>query len=301
MKINNKILSMSLVLFINTGIISSCSQQAPNTASSNGNNTTIDTSASAALTSSDLSEIQGNYQDDEITVADSEDIGNSEAGFNTKALTGDVNTVATATTTEVTAAANANAKIKTKTEREEILKDRIAVVKDKVELLKDKLNLYKDLAKDKIDKLRRKEVTVKTSDVVTITNSDGTTSKILDIKFTNKNDNGVFRENKIIKTFSTSNVLIKVEHYITVNKPNYTRTYSRITDISGDGSKQVLINSTEKWDNGRMRVLTEQRSLNADGSGFGTGTVTITDNKGNSKTYNITINISVSGNVVITP
>lgn len=305
---DRKILSMALALFISTGIITACSTNTinstiPNSSNSTSSNSSIistDINSNTNLTSSDLqeqvsvnTEIQSELQDDEMTIQDSEIIAQEQLGFSTLA-TKDDNEKLKKGNLGLGARLNINLN---KKEREKILEDRINIVKKEIKLNEAKLKLLKDVKKFN-SKIKRKNVNVKNSDVVEIKNADGTTSKIMTVKFENNTENNS-RENKIIKTFSADGKLIRVEHYLTINLKNLDRTYSRIADINPDGSRKVVIKSETKWANGKTRVLNEERTINADGSGTGTGTITVTNKDGLVKTYNINITIAANGNVIV--
>lgn len=306
MKLTGKLLNMSLVLFVNIGIISACSQQTPNTTntnnsqstqqSSDSSNSSIDINASVQQ-NTEIKDTQDSLQDDEMTARDSEFIADNQTDFQTKALT-------TNLSANVNAKVGATAVIKnslTKSEREEILKDRKDILKAKINLLQDKLKIVKDITSDLKNKVARKDVYIRTSDVATVNNDDGTTTKIMTIRFENKSDASLYRENKISKTYNSDGILIRIEQIIDAHFQNYTREYTRIVDVNSDGSRKAVINSTTTWTNGRIRVLSEQRDISADRSGTATGTITITTKDGQTTTYNINTTITASGGIIIQP
>jgi hypothetical protein len=329
MNSSKKVFSLALALFINAGVITACTQQAPTTAGQPQNSVSSNNSGSvsAAITQeqiADASEVQSGLRDDELTVRDSETIASDDAAFSTKSNhveieASDVNddsnngkngkNIKAAIEKEVKASKdNKGTAVKIekainnlgKNKRDEIVKDRLNVVKAKLDLLKSKLELKKDLKdQKKLDKLNRKNVDVKTSDVATTTNADGTTTKIMVIRFQNKNETN-FRENKVVKTFAADGSLIKLEHYLTIELKEYSRTYTRIADFNADGSKKVVINSETKWPNGNTRVVSQEINVNADGSGTGTGTVTVTKD-GKTTTYDINVSVTVSGDITVDP
>lgn len=323
-----KVMSIALALFLNAGIITACSQT-PNTvdpsptvtptisptssasaaASTTGDTSTVVTDNSGTVsgdTSTSVngdqntvsSEVQSDIQDDETTIDDSEAVAQT-ASFSTKATS----------EAKVDAEAKINkgkglglrpilAKILGKNAREKLIDDSEKVLKAKIKLNEAKLKALKSF--NKSNTLKRKNIDVQNSDTVEVTNSDGTISKITSVKFQGKTETST-RENKVIKTYaSDGTTLIKVEHYLTVDFPNFDRTYTKIVNYNNDGSKKVVVKSESKWTDGKSRVVNEERNIDASGSGTGVGTVVVTKKDGTTKTYDINVTIKAD-RINITP
>lgn len=290
MKVTKRFVGFALLA--NIFLMSACSQQMPTT-SSNQNSSQTQTSSNSSLSvdsSTDINEIQSYLSDDEETAKDSEIIADGQAGFQTKAILNG----------NLKFESNLKGKI-SKEERQQIINDRQKVLNARIKLVDTKLKLYKDVAKALTDKVTRKDVFIRTSDVVEVKNDDSTTTKIINIRFENKADATIYRENKISKTFSADGQLIKIEHIITANMKNHTRNYTKFVDVSSDGSRNAVINSIIKWDNGRIRTVNETRTISADGSGTGEATITVTTANGETKSYNVTTNITATGNITTQP
>lgn len=295
-----RLLNISLALFINAGIITACSNnQMPGAVGSNTTSGYNQSAPAEQLTVS--SEVQDTIRDDETTVKDSEAVAAEMSGFSTlakkdkdiKDLKKSDEKLSVVEKADRKLAANLGKKM-----REQLLEDRVNVVKAQIKVHEAKLKMLKDVKKSL--NLKRKDSNVKNSDVVEVKNADGTTSKIMTVKFDSKTGNNT-RENKVIKTFSADGTLIKMEHYLTVDLNNLDRTYSKIAEYNSDGSKKVVVKSETKWADGKTRVVSEERNINADGSGTGSGTVTVTLKDGTVKTYDINITISKDGEVNVDP
>ncbi len=329
----NKIMSLGLALLINVGIISGCSTtQIPNSTSESQNpnnqtsstvqaglnsNTSVDSQVSLNTGSNTVSgsvialnqnkepmptvveqnttttDVQSDLQDDETTTEDSEVVAGVESSFGTKAFGDNLKAkIGLGLGLRPILAKNLG-----RNKREEIIKDRENVLKAQIKLHEAKLKLLKNY--NKTDKLKRKNVDVRDSDIVEIKNDDGTTSKIKTVKFEGKNDK-ITRENKFIQTFSADSKLIKNEHYLTVTSEKYNRTYTKIINFNLDGSKKVIVKSESKWTDGKSRVVNEERNMDGNGNGTGTGTVVITEKNGTTKAYDINVTIT-AGKIVIAP
>lgn len=149
------------------------------------------------------------------------------------------------------------------------------------------------------DDLKNKASKVAKSDVVKVTNPDGSVTQTMTVNFTTPNGK-VTKDNKIIRTADSKGNLISLEHYMTVDNTAITKTVSKTTTINADGSRKVVTNSTTTWKKSeRTRQISEERTISADGNATGTGTVTITE-KGKEpivKTLNVT---STNGKVTMT-
>ncbi len=292
-------LKLTISLFITLGFISSCSQNTPNLTTGQNNNsttknntgsqpnntnstTTANTqstySANSPEQSAETQDILANDQDDEKTIRDTDSITNSSDNFTVKAKKDEDEDK------------NEKNKLKSFENREKSLMEKIK----RFEL---QLKNLRELTREKLDRLERKDVTVRTSDTVEIQNADGTKTVITSITFQNKTDN-IIRESKVSKTY-LNGVLIEVEYYLTVTTNNFVRTYLKLVDFNSDGSKTITIKSETKWKNGKTRTVNELLNIDANGNGSGTGTVLIIMPDG--KTITFTFNITIRGHIIIKP
>src|SRR5690606_17357094 len=128
---------------------------------------------------------------------------------------------------------------------------------------------------------------------VTVENEDGTTTETMTVNFTNEKQ-GITRENIISKT-SKDGKIIMVDHSLKTTTKAYTRTATRLVTIAEDGTRTVKTQSTTEWKTGQKMERVEERIVAADGSATGSGTMTITSKDGTVKTYNISVNVTASG------
>ncbi len=303
---------------INTGVTASPS---PAASSSTGSSTTVNsgTSASAQATSvTNAKDAMTAYNDDEATFSDSESV--SADSFKTKAMdeihaltSGNPTLTAGTSATTTTTATNTTTGVATTTtnpSRGRVRKDLIssgavvlnadgtvtvdpvkfAAEKDK---LRSKLSAVRVILKDKLQTLRRKNNVVRTSDVETKDNGDGTTTKTTNIEFKNDKAN-ITRENVFSVTTNTADgKVVGREHSLKITHNLYSRTSTRIVTIDATtGAKKVVTDSTTTWKDGRKRVAHEERNLDATGAGTGTGTITITSKDGKVTTYNLSSKIT---------
>lgn len=321
MKNNLKKLSVSLALVMS---LAACST--PNSTTDTQNNT----NSSQQLTMSNAASQQASadltsYSQDEATFSDTELIASQETSFSTKALkdliekikdkaevktTTEISTTTTATTSskggvrgdlkaqlESSGAitTNADGKVVVDTTKlratvKEFVAENKAEIKAKIDKVKDKLKEKREVAKEKADKLKTKSK-VSTSNVVEVTNADGSVTKTMSVEF--KSDN-MTRENTITKT-TLDGKMLSMTHTLNVTAKAFTKTSSRITTFNTDGSKKVVTESVTTYTDGRKREVYETRDINASGSGTGTGTITFTDKNGQTTVKNLETKITLEG------
>lgn len=321
MKNNLKKLSVSLALVMS---LAACST--PNSTTDTQNNTNSSqqltmSSAASQQASADLT----SYSQDEATFIDTELLASQETSFSTKALTDliekikdkaevktttEISTTTTATTSskggvrgdlkaqlESSGAitTNADGKVVVDTTKlratvKEFVAENKAEIKAKIDKVKDKLKEKREVAKEKADKLKTKSK-VSTSNVVEVTNADGSVTKTMSVEF--KSDN-MTRENTITKT-TLDGKMLSMTHTLNVTAKAFTKTSSRITTFNTDGSKKVVTESVTTYTDGRKREVYETRDINASGSGTGTGTITFTDKNGQTTVKNLETKITLEG------
>lgn len=321
MKNNLKKLSVSLALVMS---LAACST--PNSTTDTQNNT----NSSQQLTMSSTASQQASadltsYSQDEATFSDTELLASQETSFSTKALTDliekikdkaevktttEISTTTTATTSskggvrgdlkaqlESSGAitTNADGKVVVDTTKlratvKEFVAENKAEIKARIDKVKDKLKEKREVAKEKADKLKTKSK-VSTSNVVEVTNADGSVTKTMSVEF--KSDN-MTRENTITKT-TLDGKMLSMTHTLNVTAKAFTKTSSRIMTFNTDGSKKVVTESVTTYTDGRKREVYETRDINASGSGTGTGTITFTDKNGQTTVKNLETKITLEG------
>ena len=290
-----------------------------------GNNVTAQSSVSSQLIASDLT----SYSDDEATFTDSEILANNDTGFATKALgdlaigkgkrtqeerTPEKDTEKTVSDikaqADTTSEARANMRTRldaagaiTKntdgsvTVNKDLLKSTVkqfmtenkAEIQAKVEKIKDKLKEKKEVAKEKAEKLKNKKAKAKTSNVIEVTNADGSVTKTMSVEFKSEN---MTKENIVSKT-TKDGKMITMSHTLKITAKAFTKTASRIRTFNADGSKQIVTESVTTWTDGRKREVIENRTIDANGIGSGTGTITVTDKDGKVTTRSLDTKITV--------
>lgn len=141
------------------------------------------------------------------------------------------------------------------------------------------------------EELKNKLNKVLKSDIVKVDNPDGGVTQTMTVNFTSPNGK-VNKDNKIVRTADSKGNLLSLEQYFTVDNSAYNKNVTKTLTVNSDGSRKVVTNSLTTWKkSGRIRQITEERTINAEGNGTGTGTITITE-KGKEpvvKTLNVTI------------
>jgi hypothetical protein len=279
-----KSVRLTLSLLISAGIITSCSQQAPNLTGAQNSGTTVNQngSASASLSqSAETQDVMASNQDDESTISDSDIVIQDENSFSVKAENGDGNDLRDL---------RDNLKDDLK-ELREALRDRENSLKNRLKNLESQLKLIKKLDDNKLLKLKRKNIEVHTSNVVVIQNADGTTTKNIVISFQSHNQENT-REVKISKTFAANGILLRTEYFITQSNNGFTRSYYKVVDHNANGSVTINLRSVTNWKSGKTRTVTEVQNLDANGNGTGNGTVVVVMPNGQTTTFNFSYTIT---------
>jgi hypothetical protein len=172
---------------------------------------------------------------------------------------------------------------------------RKATMETRIASLRAKLQDRKELAQDKMQQLRRKNNVVRSSDTVETTNADGSITKTISVEF--KNDRaGMTRESTLSRT-TLDGKLVSSDYSLKMTTKHFTREETRSTTINADGSRTVNIYAMTTWNDGRKRERHEERVVTADGNATGTGTLTLTLKDGTTKTFNIGVNVTATGEV----
>lgn len=168
-------------------------------------------------------------------------------------------------------------------------------IEARIAKVKDKLQAGKAVAQEKIQKLRRKNNTVRTSDVDKVTNADGSVTETVKIEFENTRIN--LKRNTYLMRTTMNGKLVSLDFKLDVTHKDYTRMVHRTVTVNADGSRNVSIESTTTWNDKRKREVNQERVVAADGSVTGTGTITWTGADGKTTTRNLTVGISAAGDV----
>jgi hypothetical protein len=181
---------------------------------------------------------------------------------------------------------------KLKSEVKKLVDNSKAKLKETLSKYKDKLQAKKDVAKATIEKLRRKNNIVRNSDVVEVTNADGSVTKTITVHFENSKLN-LTRDVTTART-TKDGKLVSIDYSLEAKGANgYSRSATRSVVVdAAAGTRTVTTQSTTTLPNGTVREVNETRVVNADGSATGTGTVTVTTKDGQTKTYNIGVGVS---------
>ena len=160
------------------------------------------------------------------------------------------------------------------------------------------LNVKTDISADLGASLGRGNFIIKTSNVSSINNSDGSTTKTVVVDFTNKNSGKVKSDTVAMMYYPNGNN--KIEHSLSVNFDGYARNSSRKINIAGQ-NRVIQTNSTAKLANGTVVEFNEARkSSGGTYQGSGSGTIDIKKSDGTSTKYNFTSSISATGQATLT-
>jgi hypothetical protein len=161
--------------------------------------------------------------------------------------------------------------------------------------LRAKLQDRKEITQDKLQQLRRKNNVVRTSDTVETPNADGSITKTISVEFKNDRAN-ITRESTLSRT-TLDGKLVSSDYSLKMTTQHFTREESRSTTVNADGTRTVNIYAMTTWNDGRKRERHEERVITADGNATGTGTLTLTMKDGTTKTFNIGVNVTATGEV----
>ncbi len=308
---NNKFLGISLALLIGVGSLSGCQAPVTNamtdskpavTGSTTGTNSTTNTTTPVATStvvdyaaatakptaqnfSSEVQEALLMDSEDEKYLEDSDTSLSSDPAFATKAiLTNTKANLVVKPRKEIKKAILGNGAV-TRNESG-------ALVIDKTKL-KDNFKAVKEVAKTQLDKLKRKNNIVRTSDVNEVKNEDGSITKTATIEFENKRT-GVKRNIVNVRTLDNEK-LENSSHELTSTHKNFDRTVKRTVTVNDDNSKKIVFSSLVQWKDGRKREINKETNLDASGNGTAKGTMVITQKDGKVTTHDI--NIVITGGV----
>ena len=163
---------------------------------------------------------------------------------------------------------------------------------------KDKLKAGKAAAKEQIAKMRRRNNVVRTSDVVSTTNADGSVTKTITVEFKNEKT-GVMR-NVVASRTHKDGKLVSADYLLTVTGPNgFSRTVHRSMTTNEDGSRTWTTQAKTTWGDGRTSERNETRTVNpGDNSAVGGGTVAVTEGS-ETEDYDYEVVVDAEGNETV--
>jgi hypothetical protein len=256
MKVKTVVLGFSLSFFMTTLAINGCTQ-APTTS----NNSTTSTQSIGVEGSAAFSSM---YENEEL-FKDSETVAGKKSDFNTKALIN--TTIDTTLNTEI---------------------------KDRIANLASKLQVKTDVSADLIASIGRTNFTVKASDVVSTSNSDGSTTKTVAVEFTNK-ETGKVKSDTVSKTY-LKNGDTKLEHYLTVNIGTYNKAATRKKMTSNN---QVTVETQSKATLSNGSTIEIQETRNKSNGAEGSGTIIIKPSSGEATTYTFDSKVDADGKLIV--
>ncbi|MFN8673061.1 MAG: hypothetical protein U0457_13405 [Candidatus Sericytochromatia bacterium] len=162
--------------------------------------------------------------------------------------------------------------------------------------LKENFKAVKEVAKQEVEKLKRKNNVVRTSDVKEQKNDDGSNTKTATVDFENKRT-GVKRDIVNVRTVGADGKLDNATHELTATHKNFDRKVTRTVTANDDGSKKIVFDSVVTWKDGRKREVHRETTLDASGNGSAVGTITITAKDGKVTKRDFTSNITTTGGV----
>lgn len=158
------------------------------------------------------------------------------------------------------------------------------------------LSISTDLSADVLANLGVTNFTVKTSNVVTTNNSDGSTSKTILIDFKNKTS-GRTKNDKVVKTFS-SNGSVKLEQFLSIKIDNFNKNVERKSETINN---QTIIktSSSESISGGISINIKEDRNTSYNNQMAGSGSINIKEVSGESTDFSFSSQINNEGKLVV--
>ncbi len=262
---NIKILSMSILV---STLIFSCSPStnSPNTPDSSG--PTNQSSADLSLSSDEKAAFALFYENENL-FTDTELIASQKSEFKTMSLLDTV--VKTDLTTDLKLDTNI------------------------IPQLPINLDVKAEISSDLSNTLGRYNFVIKTTNVSTAKNSDGSSTKAMSVDFASRTSAKV-KTDTISMVFNVDGT-VKTEHNLSANFDGYTSTSNRKVTTSGN-NKVMHTTSKIKLSNGTMIDYSENRN-NTNTNISGSGTIDIKKSDGTLSKYSFTSTSSASGQLII--
>lgn len=125
---------------------------------------------------------------------------------------------------------------------------------------------------------------VKDSDEVILDNNEGTTIRDKEFEFNRNNITRINRTSKIYQ--KNTNNLTKLEHHFSAKHVNYIQEATRLISFDNLGGKVVNTECTTKFNDGKMTVLSERKTIDRFGNGIGIGLIKVIYISGKTFSYN---------------
>jgi hypothetical protein len=314
---SNKFLGLTLALLISVGGLAGCqtpatsSKPSSSASASNGSSSVAPVAASAS-NSAQVKEALVLDSEDEKYFEDSDtSLSSTDKSFATKAI-GDKlgakleNKLEAKIADKVVdkVAAPAKVRLATKLKLKKFVSKSGAVTRNDdgtvtidTKKLKESLKNAKELAKEQVQKLRRKNNVVRTGDVEEVKNDDGSTTKTATVSFENKKT-GLTRNIVAVRNLSAAGKLDTASYELTTEGKNFTRNVKRDVTVADDGSKTIEFYSLTTFKDGRKREVNRTVKLDKDGNGTATGTIKLTKKDGTEKVIDINATISKTAGTI---
>lgn len=128
----------------------------------------------------------------------------------------------------------------------------------------------------------------------TQTNADGSVTNFFGTSF----DGNDTRRNVLVADRVMGNAQLGSDLMLSETGDGFTTDASRVSNVSADGSTQLMTRSTTNFDNGDRIDILEERVVDANGRAAGNGTLTLTDANGRSQSFDLRTMANADGSLV---
>lgn len=125
---------------------------------------------------------------------------------------------------------------------------------------------------------------IRNSEEVQLDNIDGTTIRDKEFEFNRDNITRVNRTSKIYQ--KNTNNLTKVEHHFSAKHINYIQEATRLINFDNSGGRVINTECTTKYNDGKVTVLSERKTIDRFGNGIGIGLIKVIYITGKTFSYN---------------
>jgi hypothetical protein len=133
---------------------------------------------------------------------------------------------------------------------------------------------------------------VRDSDEVILDNNDDTTIRDKEFEF---NRDNITRINRTSKTYQkNTNNLTKLEHHFSAKHTNYIQEATRLISFDNLGGRVINTECTTKFNDGKMTVLSERKTIDRFGNGIGIGLIKVIYVSGKTFSYNFNTSATFS-------
>lgn len=125
---------------------------------------------------------------------------------------------------------------------------------------------------------------IRNSEEVQLDNGDGTTIRDKEFEFNRDNITRVNRTSKIYQ--KNTNNLTKLEHHFSAKHINYIQEATRLINFDNIGGRVINTECTTKFNDGKVTVLSERKTIDRFGNGIGIGLIKVIYITGKTFSYN---------------